>query len=81
MLRIKSLEVDDHILDKIEVKHGITFAEVEEACLSDKRHVRRGKEGLYKLFSQTTADTIYPGGAGKRGERQLEDSHRQGDDR
>jgi uncharacterized protein len=52
---IESLEIDDQILDKIESKHGITFSEVEEACLSDKRHVRKGKEGLYKLFSQTDA--------------------------
>jgi hypothetical protein len=55
MLRIESLEIDDHILDKIESKHGITFQEVEEACLSEKRHVRRSREGLYKLFSQTVA--------------------------
>ena len=51
MLRIESLEIDDHILDKIESKHK----EVEEACLSEKRHVRRSREGLYKLFSQTVA--------------------------
>jgi uncharacterized DUF497 family protein len=55
VLYIESLEIDDHILDKIESKHGITFSEVEEACLSDKRHVRKSKEGLYKLFSQTDA--------------------------
>ena len=55
MLYIESLEIDDHILDKIESKHGITFSEVEEACLSDKRHVRKSKEGLYKLFGQTDA--------------------------
>lgn len=55
MLRIESLEIDDHILDKIESKHSISFGEVEEACLSDRRHVRRGREGLYKLFSQTAA--------------------------
>ena len=55
MLRIESLEIDDHILEKIESRHHITFTEVEEACLSDKRHIRRGREGLYKVFSQTTA--------------------------
>ena len=55
MLRIESLEIDDHILDKIESKHGVTFEEVEESCLSERRHVRRSKEGLYKLFSQTPA--------------------------
>ena len=55
MLRIESLEIDDYVLDKVEAKHGITFDEVEEACLSDKRHVRRSREGLHKLFSQTAA--------------------------
>jgi hypothetical protein len=55
VLYIESLEIDDHILDKIESKHGITFSEVEEACLSDKRHVRKSKEGFYKLFGQTDA--------------------------
>ena len=53
MLRIESLEIDDHILDKIESKHGIAFNEIDQACQSESRHVRRGKEGLYKLFSQT----------------------------
>ena len=55
MLRIESLEIDDHVLNKIESKHGIAFEEVEEACLSEKRHIRRSREGLYKLFSQTAA--------------------------
>jgi len=55
MLYIESLEIDDHILDKIETKYGVTFGEVEEACLSNKQHVRRSREGLYKLFSQTAA--------------------------
>jgi uncharacterized DUF497 family protein len=55
VLRIEALEIDDHILEKIESKHHISFSEVEEACLSDKRHVRRAKEGLYKLFGQTAS--------------------------
>lgn len=55
MLRIESLEIDDHILDKIESRHGIAFEEVEEACLSESRHVRRSREGLYKLFGRTAA--------------------------
>ena len=49
MLRLESLEIDDHILEKIESKHGISFTEVEEACLSERRHIRRGREGLYKV--------------------------------
>jgi len=55
VLRIESLEIDDHILDKIESKHGVSLEEVEQASLSEKRHVRRSREGLYKLFSQTAA--------------------------
>jgi uncharacterized DUF497 family protein len=55
MVRIESLEIDDHILEKLKAKHDITLKEVEEACLSEKRQVRRDREGLYKVFSQTTA--------------------------
>ena len=55
MLQIESLEIDDHILEKIESKHHVSFVEVEEACLSNQRHIRRGKEGFYKVFSQTSA--------------------------
>jgi uncharacterized DUF497 family protein len=54
-LYIESLEIDDHILDKIETNYRVTFEEVEEACLSEGRHVRRNREGLYKLFSQTAS--------------------------
>jgi uncharacterized DUF497 family protein len=54
-LLIESLEIEDHILDKIESKHGVTFEEAEEICLSDERHVRRSREGLYKIFSKTLA--------------------------
>jgi uncharacterized DUF497 family protein len=55
LLYIESLEIDDNILDKIESKHGVTFPEIEDACLSEKRHVRKSKERLYKFFSQTGA--------------------------
>ena len=58
MLYIESLEIDDHILEKIEAKHGVTPVEVEEACLSDERHVRKSREGLYKFFGRT-ADGRY----------------------
>lgn len=59
MLRIESLEIDDHILEKIETKHHVSFSEAEEACLSDSRHVRKGKEGLYKVFSRTEAGRYF----------------------
>ncbi len=55
MLRIESLEIDDHILEKIECKHDIEFDEVEEVCAAENHHVRRGKEGLYKDFGQTNS--------------------------
>lgn len=54
-MRIDALEIDDHILDKIESRHRVTFEEIEEACLSEARHIRRSKDGLYKLFGQTEA--------------------------
>jgi uncharacterized DUF497 family protein len=53
--RIDALDIDDHILDKIESRHGVSFEEAEEACYSDERHVRRGRDGLYKVFSQRDA--------------------------
>lgn len=55
MLRIEALEIDEHILDKIESKHGITFQEAEEVCLSEARHVRKSRDELYKVFSQTNS--------------------------
>jgi uncharacterized DUF497 family protein len=53
MPRIEALSITDEILDKIEQKHGVTFEEVEESCLSRGRHVRRGREGLYEVYAQT----------------------------
>jgi uncharacterized DUF497 family protein len=54
-MRIEAIEIDDHVLDKIESKHGIGESEAREACLSEERHVRRGKEGIYIVFSRTNA--------------------------
>ena len=59
MLRIESLEIDDQVLDKIEVKHHIKFEEVEEICLCEQRHIRRAMEGLYKVFGQTASGGRY----------------------
>lgn len=52
---LEALTIDDHILDKIESKHRVAWREAEEACCSDERHVRRSRDGLYKLFSRTEA--------------------------
>ena len=53
--RIEALEIDDPILEKIEAKHGVSFEEAEEACLAESAHVRRSREGLYKVFGRTLA--------------------------
>ena len=55
MLYFESIQIDEHILDKIESKHGASFADACEACYSDEAHIRRGQEGLYKIFSRTEA--------------------------
>ena len=54
MLRFDALEIDDHILAKIERKHRVEWYEVEEACACPRRHVRRGRDGSYKVFSRLT---------------------------
>jgi uncharacterized protein len=51
--RVEALEIEDHILDKIERRHGVGIDEVEEICTSSTVHVRRGREGLFKFFGQT----------------------------
>jgi len=53
MLYIESLSIDDRILEKIERKHDVQYEEIEEVCTSENHHVRRGSEGLYKVFGQT----------------------------
>lgn len=55
MLHIESLEIDDHILDKIEYEHGVRFKEVEEVLRSKTHHVRRSRQGYYSVFGQTEA--------------------------
>lgn len=43
------------LLEKIECNHDVRFKEVEEVCLSEQRHVRRARGGIYKVFGQTAA--------------------------
>ncbi len=52
---IDELQIADHILDKIETKHGVLFEEVWEICLSSMLSVRRGRDGRFVLFGQTEA--------------------------
>jgi len=53
MPRIDALEIDDHILDKIESKHGVTFEEVEDVCLSPASHQRRVRSRVILVLGQT----------------------------
>jgi len=55
MLYLESLWIEDHILEKIESRHNIRYEEIEEVCTAEIHHVRKGKEGLYKIFGQTAA--------------------------
>ncbi len=54
-MRIAALEIDDHVLEKIESRHSVPLDEAESACYSSRRHVRRGRDGLFKVFSQSDA--------------------------
>jgi hypothetical protein len=55
MPRIEAIEIDDHILDKIESRHGVELYEAEEICYAEDSHFRRGRDGLPKVFGQTAA--------------------------
>ena len=55
MLHVEALTIDDRVLEKIEVKHGVSFEEVEEAIYGEHVHVRRGREGLYQWFGRSEA--------------------------
>jgi uncharacterized DUF497 family protein len=52
-VRIDDLEIDDHMLEKIEQKHGVYWAEVEEVCRSDEYQVRQGRGSTARLFGRT----------------------------
>lgn len=54
MVQLDDVDIDVHILDKIESKHGVSFKEVEEVCYG-RHHDRRGPGQVYRLFGQTEA--------------------------
>ena len=54
-IHIETIIIDDPILEKIQSKHSVTFGEAEEVCLGPERHIRRGREGLYKVFGRSGA--------------------------
>ena len=52
-MRLETLDITERTLEMIERKHGIIFDEVEEVCLSRRIVVRRGREGLHRVFGRT----------------------------
>ena len=51
----RDLEIEEHILDKIESKHGVTYDEAEQVFRNPKRSERRSRFGLYSIYGQTEA--------------------------
>ena len=47
--------IQDHIRDKIAIKHGILSEEIDEAFYNSTMRIRRTRASLYKLYSQTDA--------------------------
>jgi hypothetical protein len=48
-MQIDWLWIDDHVIDKIESKHRVTVAEVEEAVFSPSRSIFRTRDEAYKV--------------------------------
>ena len=55
---IRDVHIEEHILDKIESKHGVAFEEVQEACQSGSRHVRRVRERRYLVLARTESGRL-----------------------
>ena len=53
-MKITEFDWLEHVLDKMETKHGVLSNEVEEAARIVP-HVRRGRHGLYLLYGVTEA--------------------------
>jgi hypothetical protein len=69
VLRIESLEIDDHILDKIESKHSVSFQEVERS-LSIRETTCQEKQGrVVQALQPDGGWTVCLGSSGKPGER------------
>ena len=81
MVRIAAIEIDDHVLDKIESKHGVQWEEVEQACSSPALHLRRGRDGLYQAFARTDAGRYLFIVLADNREWHVEGSDREGHDR
>ena len=56
MLRIEALWVDDEVLDKIEVKHGLQFMDIEEALVySKERYFHKVGGGQIRVLFKTSS--------------------------
>ena len=55
MPRIDAIDVDPHILDKIQLKHGVAWHEVEEVCYGRRQAQRHGREDSLLVYGQTHA--------------------------
>lgn len=55
MLNANVLDVEPHVLEKIERKHGVTWDEILEACSSPRSRLRRTRSRLFKLYGRTDA--------------------------
>ncbi len=53
-MKIAEFDWLEHVLDKIETKHGVQSDEVEEVARVAP-HVRHGRHGLYLLYGVTEA--------------------------
>ncbi|MDE3097829.1 MAG: BrnT family toxin [Chloroflexota bacterium] len=55
-MRIDGLLIDEHVLDKIESRHGVTYDEAaERQCFSPWRAIRRWNRDLVKVFGRTAS--------------------------
>lgn len=57
-MRADHLVISENVLEKLAVKHGVTFEEVEEICLytPPRDQVwRKGRGGTMRVFARTSA--------------------------
>ena len=52
-MRIDAIRIEPHILEKIEAKHGVLFEEVEEACFSHHKHIRRVRRDVVLVLGRS----------------------------
>ncbi len=55
MPRIDSVDIDEYILEKVQVKHGVGWQEVEEVCYSRRQAQRAGRDETLLVYGQTHA--------------------------